>query len=202
MKSAQRVALILLLLPALLAAQSRKKHTVPAAFNNARYVWVEAVNGDEFNPRIDPDDRQAIADVVDALRNWNRYSLTSHRTEADLIFVVRKGRLATAKVGISSGPLNQPFPGQRPGSGPGSSGPGASGPGESGPGTAVGGEIGTPDDMLEIHQLNSDGTLGALLWERQFPDGLNAPQVSLIAQLKKAVEHDYPLNSPPPPPKP
>jgi hypothetical protein len=202
MKSAKRVALVLLLLPALLTAQSKNKHTVPAAFNNARYIWVEAINGDEFNPRIDPDDRQAIADVEDALRHWKRYSLTASRTEADIIFIVRKGRLATVKVGIGTGPLNQPSPGQRPASGPGASGPGASGPGASGPGASVGGEVGSPDDMLEVHQLNTDGTLGALLWERQFPDGLNAPQVALIAQLKKAVEHDYPLNPTPPPAKP
>jgi len=198
MKSAPRVALVLLLLPALLTAQSKKKPPVPAAFNNARYVWVEAINGNEFNPRIDPDDRQAIADVEDALRGWNRYALTASRTEADLIFIVRKGRLATAKVGGSVGVGTAPtFPGQRPGSGPGASGPDASGPG-----IAVGGEVGSPDDMLEVHELNSDGTLGAMLWQRQFPDGLDAPQVALIAQLKKAVDHDYPLNPPSAPAKP
>jgi hypothetical protein len=193
MKSAKRVvALVLLLLPTLLTAQSKKKPTVSAAFNHARYVWVEAFNGNEFNPSIDSDDRQAIGDVEDALRDWNRYSLTTSRTEADLIFVVRKGRLVTAKVGIATGPLGQPSPGQRP----------ASGPGAPGPGTTVGGEVGSPDDMLEVHQPNSDGTLGTLLWQRQFPDGLDAPQVALIAQLKKAVEHDYAPNPPAPPAKP
>jgi hypothetical protein len=193
MKSARRVAVVLLFLPALLAAQSKKKPTVSAAFNHARYVWVEAFNGNEFNPRIDTDDRQAIGDVENALRDWNRYSLTTTRTEADLVFVVRKGRLATATVGGTVGVGTSPtFPGQRTGSGPGGPGPGAT----------AGGEVGSPDDMLEVHELNSDGTLGTLLWERQFPDGLVAPQVALIAQLKKAVEHDFPLNPTPPPAKP
>ncbi len=192
MKSAVKVALVLLLLPTLLAAQTaKKKPTTPAAFRNARYAWVEAFNGDEFTPRVNPDDRQAIADVEDALRDWNRYSLTMTRSEADLVFIVRKGRIATATVGgtvgAGTGPVNRPISSQRP----------ASGPVGNGRGIGVGTEVGSPDDILEVHMLNTDGTLGTLLWQRSFTDGLDAPQVALIAQLKKAVEHDYPQNPPP-----
>lgn len=191
MKSAVKVALVLLLLLTLLDAQTaKKKPTTPAVFRNARYVWVEAFNGDEFTPRVNPDDRQAIADVEDALRDWNRYSLTASRNEADLVFIVRKGRIATATVGgtvgAGTGPVNRPVSSQRPASGSGD-----------GRGVEVGTEVGSPDDILEVHMLNTDGTLGTLLWQRSFPDGLDAPQVTLIAQLKKAVEHDYPQNPPP-----
>jgi hypothetical protein len=194
MKLSSRIALVLLLLPTLLIAQTKKKHTVPAIFNNARYVWVETIDGrDVFSPGLNPDDRQAISDVEDALRDWKRYSLTTQRSEAELVFVVRKGRLVAAKIGGTagggSGPRPQPFPGQRP-----VTGPDAAGTADSAPGVMVGAEAGSPDDLLQVRVLNTDGRLGAVLWERMFPDGLDAPQVSLVAQLKKAVEHDYPLN--------
>ncbi len=202
MKLDRRIALALLLLPTLLIAQTKKKHAVPAAFSNARYIWVETVDGsDAFTPGIIPDDRQAIGDVEDALQDWKRYVITTRKSDADLVFIVRKGRIAAAKIGGTvgggSGPLNPPFPGQGPGSGPGASGSGSPGPGISG-----GTEVGSPDDLLQVRLLNSDGTLGAVLWERLFPDGLDAPQVSLVAQLRKAVDHDYPLNAPPSPSKP
>jgi hypothetical protein len=202
MKLNSRIVLVLLLLPSLLTAQTKKKQTVPAIFNNARFVWVETIDGrDVFSPGLSPDDRQAISDVEDALRDWKRYALTTQRSEAELIFVVRKGRLVAGKIGGTagggSGPRPQQFPGQRP-----VSGPDASGAADSAPGVMVGAEAGSPDDLLQVRVLNTDGRLGAVLWERMFPDGLDAPQVSLIAQLKKAVEHDYPLNPPPTPQKP
>ena len=194
MKFSLRIALVLLLLPTLLVSQTKKKHTVSAVFNNARYVWVETIDGrDVFSPELSPDDRQAISDVEDALREWKRYAITTQRSEAELIFVVRKGRLAAVNVGAStgrgSGPLN---PGPRP-----NSGPGVTGTDTSERGVMAGGEVGSPDDLLEVHTLNTDGSLGTILWEHMFPDGLDAPQVSLVAQLKKAVEHDYPLNPSP-----
>lgn len=184
MKSASRFALVLLLIPALLPGQSNKKKTVSAVFSNARYAWVESMEGDAFTPRTIPEDRQAIADVEDALRNWHRYALTVNRSEADLVFIVRKGRLATGTlaVGIGTPPS---FPG-----GPGQRSPA----GSPGTGTAVGvgGEVGPPDDILEVHTLNTDGTLGTILWQRSLHDGLDAPDVTLLAQLRKAVEKDYP----------
>jgi hypothetical protein len=93
------LSLLLLLLFFPVPAQSKKKDPViPALFRHAHYVYVEAVDGDEFNPQLYPEDRQAIADVRHALQTWNRYSLTIRRQDADLVFVVRKGRLAAAKV--------------------------------------------------------------------------------------------------------
>jgi hypothetical protein len=67
--------LLLLFFPG--PAQSKKKDPdIPALFRQAHYVYVEAVDGDEFNPRLYPEDRQAIADVRQALQTWNRYTLT------------------------------------------------------------------------------------------------------------------------------
>ena len=189
MKSASRFAVVLLLIPALLPGQSNKKKTVSAVFSNARYAWVESMDGDAYTPRTIPEDRQAISDVEDALRNWNRYALTVQRSEADLVFIVRKGRLATGKLGVGIGnPPLGPNPGQRsPGGTPGT----GTGTG-TGTGVGVGGEVGPPDDILEVRTLNTDGTLGTILWQRSLQDGLDGPQVTLLAQLRKAVEKDYP----------
>lgn len=184
MKSASRaVLLVLLLLPVLGSAQSKKK-TVSAAFNNAHYAWVESMDGDVYKPGLLPEDRQAIYNVEDSLRSWKRYALTTDRSEAELVFVVRKGRLVSGKVGVGLGnPPLAPVPGPR--SPIGTTGTGA--------GADIGGDVGPPNDILEVHLLNSDGTLGVRLWQRSLADGLDAPQVTLIAQLRKAVDKDYPI---------
>lgn len=102
MKPLNAIALLILLLPAVSSVQgkTKKPYVLPAVFNHARYVYVEAVDGEQFDPRLYPDDRQAIANVRDALHDWSRYTLVVRREDAELIFVVRKGRLAQADVGV------------------------------------------------------------------------------------------------------
>jgi hypothetical protein len=180
---ADRLALVfsLSLLVLNLAHGKPKKPDVPAVFKNARYVYVEAVDGDILNPRLLPEDRQAITDVEDSLRQWNRYALTINRNEAELVFVVRKGRLASAGLhgGVSAGSRVPP----------GQSSP-APGQGRT---TEVGasGEIGPPDDLLRVH-LQDQGQLSTIVWYRSMEGGLNAPAVQLLKQLKSAVENAYP----------
>lgn len=158
-----------------------KKPVVPAVFGQAQYVYVEAVDGQEFDPNLYPDDRIAIADVRDALDNWKRYILTISRSEADVVIVVRKGRLASANVGIAP----------RRGSLPGSGGqPGQ--PGPIGAGAGIGADVGPADDLFEVCQVNPDGKLSGPLWERTMPNGLNAPDVMLLAQFEEAVDKAYP----------
>jgi hypothetical protein len=45
---------------------------------------------------------------------------------------------------------------------------------------------------LRIYSVNPGGRRGALLWSRELKDGLEAPQVLLIKQLKQEVERAYP----------
>ncbi|MGA8088712.1 MAG: hypothetical protein WCA10_15635 [Terracidiphilus sp.] len=192
MKPFKAITLLLLLATAstTLQAKPKKPYKLPAAFEQARYVYVEAEDGQEFNPRLNPDDRGAIADVDRALYDWNRYIVTTRREEADLIFAVRKGRLATATLGgqVSSAPQAGP---NRPAGGP-----------LSGNGIAVGGEVGPPDDFLEVFLPNPNEARGALLWQRALPDGLNPPQLTLFKQLKDEVERTYPTRPPKLPSKP
>lgn len=175
MRVATLTALSLIFISTAVPAQTKQKHSaqMPAVFGSARYVWVEAVDGDEYAPGLYPPDRQAIADVEDAMRHWNRYALTARRQEAELIFIVRKGRMATGttRVGVhrQTGPLPQ-----------------------NGVQLGVGGEVGPADDMLEVCMVQPDGTLSGPLWIRTVKDGLDAPKVELLREFKEAVERDYP----------
>lgn len=183
MRPLKTITLLLVLVAVLDTAQARTKkpYKLPAAFNQARYVYVEAVDGQEFDPRLNPDDRDAIAAIDKALYDWKRYVPTTRRDEADLIFVVRKGRLAEAGVGVHLGSGRQGVP---PASGP-----------LPGNGVAVGGAVGPPDDLLEVFQPNPNDPRGTLLWLRSLADGLNPPDLLLFKQLKDQVESTYPNQS-------
>jgi hypothetical protein len=188
MKTHKAAVLLLAFVPVLAFAQKKtRKPEVPALFNHAQYVYVEAMGGDEFNPRLLPEDRQAIADVEHAIQKWGRYTLTLHRSEADLVFVVRTGRLVTgrANVGIIRG-----TPPISPGSGP----QGNPYPGPQGNGTVVGagGEVGPPDDLLWVCTLDTDGKLNEPLWHRTEEDGLESPDVPLFKEFKSEVDTAYP----------
>lgn len=207
MKLVVPVALALVIAaPMVLAKDKKKKDVLPAVFNNARYVYVQAEDGDIMNPRLFPEDRQAIADVQDELKKWNRYAVTLNQSDAELVMVVRKGRLVGLQghggVGVGNAPdVGGSYPGNVPGNGPGN-GPGnrnPAGPNNTGGGvsTEVGGrtEVGPPDDTLRIYAVNPGGRRGALLWAREMEDGLNAPQLLLIKQLRDAVDRAYPPQS-------
>lgn len=179
---------LLCLLVLNLAPGKPKKPDVPAVFENARYVYVEADDGDIFKPELLPDDRRAISDVQNSLREWKRYALATNRAGADLVFVVRKGRLAAGQLsgGISGA--------SRPQTGSPQAGP------PHGTEAGVGVEPGPPEDILRVY-IQQEGALKAIVWDRSQEGGLDAPGVQLVRQLKAAVEHAYP-QTPPPPRKP
>ena len=183
MKAWKLAAPLILLALSLNQAQSKpKKPDVPAVFQNAKYVYVQAADGDVLKPGLFPEDRQAISDVQDSLREWNRYAIALSPSQADLVIVVRKGRVAGVQghVGISDGPRAQP--GQAPGQFP-----------TQGRGTEVGArsDVGEPDDMLRVY-LQNDGKLTSIVWDRSMEGGLDAPSMQLVRQLKAAVEKAYP----------
>jgi hypothetical protein len=191
MKTLKAFALLLLVVPALAPAQKKpKKPVVSAVFAQARYAYVEAVDGNEFDPRVYPEDREAIANIENAIRSWGRYDLTMKRDQADLVFVVRKGRLATAQGGVSVGhPSGDPGMGRDPDQQsvqfPNHQGPPAAGVG-------VGADAGPPDDLFEVCQRNVDGSMSMPLWMHQLEDGLGGQHPILFAQFKDAVDKAYP----------
>jgi hypothetical protein len=177
-----------------------KKPDVPAVFQTAKYVYVQAEDGDALKPGLYPEDRQAIYDVENKIRDWNRYAITINRDEADLVFIVRKGRLAAAQGNVGVGNFPRPQPGQSPNPVPD---PGQS-PNQGGiSGRAgIGTEVGPSDDLLRVFILTGDKKLAGPVWAHELDGGLDAPMVRLVEQLKAAVEKAYPPPAPPNPNKP
>lgn len=159
---------------------------------HARYVYVTATTGDEFSPRTIPQDRDAIAAVQEAIKKWGRYALTYNPANAELIFVVRTGRIVSGHVGgtlptVGTGPV---APGGRIGVRRKPTDPDYV---PAGGGFGVGGEVGPKDDMLSIF----DGRVGvdaAPLWRKTESKGLGASisgvptEVPLLKQLREEVE--------------
>jgi hypothetical protein len=191
MRRLKTITLLLVLVPALVAVHAKPKRpdTLPAVFQNAKYVYVQAVDGDQFDPRLNPDDRQAIANVQSALSDWKRYALVIRRDQADLIIVVRKGRLAEGRVGVGVGTRTQGTPNSRPGG----QVPGAGG---TDVGVGIGGEVGSPDDLFVVYESSPNDALGIQLWMRMQADGLSGKNPILFKQLKDAVEKAYPTQQP------
>ena len=188
MKLVTTVALLFALSTPLAFSKDKKKNILPAMFSTARYVYVQAEDGDIFKPDLFPEDRQAISDVENGLRDWDRYILTINRNEADLVFVVRKGRLVAAKVGGTVGVGTQPNPRNGP------VGSGDPNPGQSGTsyGYGLGAEAGMPDDTLRVFMLTPDGKLSTPIYFREMKDGLDSPDLRLLSDLREAVDRDYP----------
>jgi hypothetical protein len=186
-------ALLLGMLP-FAAMAKNKKPEVAAAFGSATYVYVESTDGDVFKPGLFPADRETIGEVEDAVRDWNRYKLATKREQAELLIVVRKGRLANGRLG-GQPPIGSPLPpNQSPNQAPGH----APGIGGNAGGVETGAEVGPEDDMLRVYMLNSDGKQTGPIWNRSMTDGLDAPQLVLFRQLRDAVERAYPAGAPQP----
>jgi len=52
--------------------------------------------------------------------------------------------------------------------------------------------------MLRVYIVNGDGKLSGPLWTREMQDGLDAPGLMLLQQLRAAVERAYPTQPPAP----
>ncbi|HWY21765.1 MAG TPA: hypothetical protein VNX26_11130 [Candidatus Acidoferrum sp.] len=88
------VAIMLLATTLALAAPKTPKvnaQNVPAfpgTLVNARYVYVTSYDGDQFNPNLLPEDRQAITTVQDAMQKWGKFILVYEPQEADIVLMV------------------------------------------------------------------------------------------------------------------
>jgi len=85
----------LLTLTALLAAAApgpkRPAQAIPpfpGTLANAKFVYVTSYDGNEFDPNLLPDDRQAIAVVQNAMQKWGKFALVYKPQEADIVLVV------------------------------------------------------------------------------------------------------------------
>jgi hypothetical protein len=131
------------------------------------------------------------------LKDWHRYVLTINRNDADLIIIVRKGRLASAQLhgGVTTGNatgIGGTYPRQNP-AGAGNSDPDRNpGPADSGYDVGARGEVGPADDILRVFSLSPQGKLSGPLWSSEMKDGLDAPNIMLLRSLRDAVDRAYP----------
>jgi hypothetical protein len=197
----KRFSLLLLLLlvssSGIVFAQGKTKKgppQIPAVFRNASYFYVECMDGGPLKPGLLPEDRQAIYDVQDQIQDWGRYKLALERHQADLVFVVRKGRIASvgARGGVSVG-TNHPQS-TTPVD------PGDASTTSNGDSTTVGmrTEVGPPNDLLWVYMVKPNGSLMGPIWQNTYKGGLDAPDIPLLSDLIHEIDSTYPL----PPPQP
>jgi predicted Zn-dependent protease len=56
---------------------------------NARFVYIASYDGDQFNPNLFPQDREAIASVEKSIREWGKLMVVTRPSEADIIILVQ-----------------------------------------------------------------------------------------------------------------
>jgi hypothetical protein len=61
---------------------------LPRIFANARFVYVTSYDGDQFDPRVLPENRDAISRVQDAIHKWGKLIVVYRSQEADIILAV------------------------------------------------------------------------------------------------------------------
>ena len=62
---------------------------IPRIFANARFVYVAAYDGDQFDRNLLPDDREAIARVQEAVQKWGKLTVVYKPQDADVILLVQ-----------------------------------------------------------------------------------------------------------------
>lgn len=93
MKRASSIILaVLFLLSGLAFAQvnGNVSNQVPQILVVSRYVYVTSYDGPEFSPNVLSEDRQAIADVQNAVEKWNHWAVVYNAKNADLIMFVQR----------------------------------------------------------------------------------------------------------------
>jgi hypothetical protein len=83
--------LAILALASIAMAMPERSQTIPdfpGTLVNARYVYVTSYDGDQFNPAVLPQDRQAIAAVQDALQKWGKFIIVYKPQDADMVIMV------------------------------------------------------------------------------------------------------------------
>lgn len=78
----------ILLTTTVMAVAASEAPPFPKVLINAKYAYVTAYDGDQFNPNLLPADRQAIVAVQDALAIWRHYVVVYRPEDADLILMV------------------------------------------------------------------------------------------------------------------
>jgi hypothetical protein len=156
-----------------LSAQLLHARYVALGFETANGFLGEWETESFISAKILPQDRQALANLSDALKKWNRYAITIDPQQAELLIAVRSGRLASASGGVRVHT--------------GSIDPTGRTTGGTAIGPVVGVEAGPPSDYLAVYQAN-DGAEGPRLWRKTEDDGLVGKNPTLFESFRTDVE--------------
>jgi hypothetical protein len=63
---------------------------MPRLVADARFVYVTAYDGPSWSPNLLSEDRQAVADVQEALTKWGKYIVVYEPGKADVILAVQR----------------------------------------------------------------------------------------------------------------
>jgi hypothetical protein len=74
--------------PAAPNPSTAKEPAFPGTLANARFVYVSSYDGDQFDPNLLPEDRNAIGAVQNAIQEWGKLVLVYRPSEADIIILV------------------------------------------------------------------------------------------------------------------
>jgi hypothetical protein len=93
MKRFSFLAISLIVLVAISASAAPNPSTAkvpafPGTLANARYVYVASYDGDQFDPNLLPQDRDAIGAVQNAIQNWGKLMIVYKPSDADIIILV------------------------------------------------------------------------------------------------------------------
>src|SRR5580658_10208417 len=65
-----------------------KAPAFPGTLANARYVYVASYDGDQFDPNLLPEDRDAINAVQSAIQDWGKLTIVYQPSQADIMILV------------------------------------------------------------------------------------------------------------------
>jgi hypothetical protein len=169
------VTLTLLVLAGTALSQSESKKprsNVPPELINARWVFLTSytADGTDYLTRPDPADQAAIADVRKVLREWGYYKEVASPDSADLVIAVR-GKTNTLGARTGSGIDLSTAGGVR---------------------VTQPQSIGGPaEDAMTVFG-GPHGSNGIVIWKRMKKDGLHAPKMQLVWELREFVESGKP----------
>jgi hypothetical protein len=61
----------------------------PGTIANARYVYVTSYDGNQYDPGLLPQDRQAISSVQDSIQKWGKLVVVYRPQDADVVLMVQ-----------------------------------------------------------------------------------------------------------------
>jgi hypothetical protein len=82
------ILIVMSAITALAASATANAPAFPGTLANARYVYIASYDGDQFNPNLLSEDREAIGSVQNAIQTWGKLTLVYEPSQADIIILI------------------------------------------------------------------------------------------------------------------